>query len=73
MMHRDSHTLVERLNRLAGNAYRGFLLNCPLQALGAVDALEWTIRIRTAFAAIGAAASTGGAPETCHSTAHERV
>ncbi len=62
MMHCDSHTVVQRLNRLAGNAYRGFLLNCPLQALGAVEALEWTIRIRTAFAAIGAAASTGGAP-----------
>jgi hypothetical protein len=72
-MHCDSHTVVQRLNRLAGNAYRGFLLNCPLQALGAVEALEWTIRIRTAFAAIGAAASTGGAPETCHSAAHKRV
>ena len=78
MMHRDSHTIVERLNRLAGSAYRGFVLHCPVQAIGAVDALELTIRIRTAFAAIGAAvsieaASSGGPFETLRSTALRRV
>lgn len=68
-----------KFNRVAGNAFRGLILVCPPESSVAVEAVEWTIRIRTAFAAIGAAVSTeaassGGPFETLRSTAsHTRA
>ena len=58
------------LTLVAGSSYRGIVLLCPAEMRCDMEAVQWTVRIRTAFAAIGGAAaslessSSGEAHET---------
>jgi hypothetical protein len=46
------------LKIIAGTSFRGIVLFCPLEVSGALEAVQWTVRIRTAFAAFGGAAAS---------------
>ena len=58
------------LTLVAGSSYRGIVLLFPEEMRCHMEAVQWTVRIRTAFAAIGGAAallessSSGEAPVT---------
>jgi hypothetical protein len=50
-----NYSLEPTLN--PGTSFRGTVLYFPPELCGALEAVQWTVRIRTAFAAFGGAAA----------------